>query len=317
MRIGANSVTLQRPTTMKKLSFLLLLGILALFVSIHASAQATRTWVSGVGDDANPCSRTAPCKTWAGAISKTSPFGEIDALDPGGFGTVTVTKSMTIDGGPNAGGISAAGSPGITINAAATDTIVIRNLYIECLGSTACTNGINVVNAKNVHVLHVDIGGAFVHGVAVSSTTTLFVDQTNVHDVTGNGIHFAPPTIAYASITNSYFENDVNGVADNDSGKMTVTNTTVAGNSNAGFLVTSNSLAATLNVINCNANFNTVAAYESVANGTATATMRLSGSTATANGVAIKTIGTTAAVLSFQNNPLTGAGLPTGTLSLQ
>src|ERR1700685_513484 len=71
---------------------------LALF-ALPANAQATRTWVSGVGDDANPCSRTAPCKTFAGAISKTSNCGEIDALDPGGFGALTITKSITIDGG--------------------------------------------------------------------------------------------------------------------------------------------------------------------------------------------------------------------------
>src|SRR4051794_28777480 len=68
-------------------------------VATAAQAQATRTWVSGVGDDANPCSRTAPCKTWAGAISKTAVSGYIDALDPGGFGTLTITKSITIDGG--------------------------------------------------------------------------------------------------------------------------------------------------------------------------------------------------------------------------
>src|ERR1700690_1290088 len=62
-----------------------------------ANAQATRTWVSGVGDDANPCSRTAPCKTFAGAISKTLAAGEIDCLDPGGFGALTITKSLTIE----------------------------------------------------------------------------------------------------------------------------------------------------------------------------------------------------------------------------
>jgi hypothetical protein len=69
-----------------------------LLYAAPAQAQATRTWVSGVGDDANPCSRTAPCKTFAGAISKTAPGGEIDALDPGGFGALTITKSITIDG---------------------------------------------------------------------------------------------------------------------------------------------------------------------------------------------------------------------------
>src|ERR1700746_1351268 len=82
-----------------------------------ALAQATRTWVSGVGDDANPCSRTAPCKTFAGAISKTAVNGEIDVLDPGGFGGVTNTKSITIDCSGPFGSILVAGTNGITINA--------------------------------------------------------------------------------------------------------------------------------------------------------------------------------------------------------
>jgi len=74
-----------------------------------AEAQATRTWVSGVGDDANPCSRTAPCKTFAGAISKTAPGGEINALDPAGYGAVMITKSITIDGGGTLASILASG----------------------------------------------------------------------------------------------------------------------------------------------------------------------------------------------------------------
>src|SRR5229473_140108 len=80
---------------MKRISKLLIPAALSLCVATIADAQASRTWVSGVGDDANPCSRTAPCKTWAGAISKTANFGEIDALDPGGFGAVTITKAIT------------------------------------------------------------------------------------------------------------------------------------------------------------------------------------------------------------------------------
>src|ERR1035437_2258264 len=80
------------------LALSLALALSSLIASAPASAQATRTWISGVGDDANPCSRTAPCKTFPGAISKTAAGGEIDALDPGGFGAVTITKSITIDG---------------------------------------------------------------------------------------------------------------------------------------------------------------------------------------------------------------------------
>src|SRR5689334_4963097 len=91
-----------------------------------AHAQASRTWVSGVGDDANPCSRTAPCKTWAGAISKTAAGGEIDALDPAGFGAVTITKAITLDGTGTFASILASLVNGIVVNAAATDVVTIR-----------------------------------------------------------------------------------------------------------------------------------------------------------------------------------------------
>jgi hypothetical protein len=97
-------------------------------------AQASRTWVSGVGDDVNPCSRTAPCKTFAGAISKTAEGGEIDALDPGGFGTLTITKSITIDGQGTLAGVLNSGTPGFTVNCTtnvATCKVVIRNVTIN------------------------------------------------------------------------------------------------------------------------------------------------------------------------------------------
>src|ERR1700683_6490 len=119
---------------MTKSTFLsALLG--ALFVAglaiAPAHAQATRTWISGVGDDVNPCSGTAPCKTWPGAISKTATGGEIDALDPGGFGAVTITKSITLDGGGGqVASILVSGTPGITVNAAG-GVIILRNLRIN------------------------------------------------------------------------------------------------------------------------------------------------------------------------------------------
>src|SRR5437870_4631051 len=117
--------------------------------TLPAQAQATRTWVSGVGDDANPCSRTAPCKTWAGAISKTAPGGEIDALDPGGFGGVTITKSITLEGTGTFASILASLVNGIVINAASTDVITIRGLSID--GFCNGINGINVLQAKTVN----------------------------------------------------------------------------------------------------------------------------------------------------------------------
>ena len=115
-----------------------------------ASAQATRTWVSGVGDDINPCSRTAPCKTFAGAISKTAAGGEINCLDPGGFGAVSIIKSMTISCPYTEGGALAGGN-GITVNLPlTTDTVVIRGLDI--FGVSPPTHGIRFVSGAALHV---------------------------------------------------------------------------------------------------------------------------------------------------------------------
>src|SRR6202051_5247847 len=104
----------------------------ALAISV-AKGQATRTWVSGVGDDVNPCSRTAPCKTFAGAISKTATGGEINVLDPGGFGAVTITKAITISSESFEGGVLVSGTNGIVVVAGPNDDVVLRGLVLEVL----------------------------------------------------------------------------------------------------------------------------------------------------------------------------------------
>ncbi len=138
---------------------ILAVGIFTLAVSSIAQGQATRTWVSGVGDDVNPCSRTAPCKTYAGAISKTAAGGEISTLDPGGFGAVTITKSIMIDGtnGAGFGSILASAVNGVNVNDSATgtpNTIVVRlrNLSINGAGTTLGLNGVNFTSGATVHV---------------------------------------------------------------------------------------------------------------------------------------------------------------------
>jgi len=55
-------------------------GFVFLLLQTPAHAQAVRTWVSGTGDDANPCSITSPCRTFAGAISKTQAGGVISVF---------------------------------------------------------------------------------------------------------------------------------------------------------------------------------------------------------------------------------------------
>lgn len=163
---------------------------LCLLTSAAAHAQATRTWVSGVGDDANPCSRTAPCKTFAGAISKTAAGGEISVLDPGGFGAVTITKSITISGDGTLAGILAAGTNGVIVNAGANDTVVLRNLSIH--GAGTGLNGIRYLAGRALRVEKCSISGFTNRGIDVVFTGTgsgaLTVVDTSVANVGVVGI---------------------------------------------------------------------------------------------------------------------------------
>src|SRR5688572_2569173 len=174
---------------------LLLAGALVLaLLALPSSAfgQATRTWVSGVGDDANPCSRTAPCKTFAGAISKTAAGGEINVIDPGGFGGVTITKSLTIRGVGNTAGVLVSGTNAIVINAGVNDRITLDGLDINGIGTGAQTSlvGIKVLNAGRVNIVNNEIyrfkaGVAVVAAPATANTTRVVMRNNLIHD---NGV---------------------------------------------------------------------------------------------------------------------------------
>jgi hypothetical protein len=158
------------------------LAAAALAVGFSTAAHAqTRTWVSGVGDDLNPCSRTAPCKTFAGAISKTATNGEISVLDPGGFGTLTIGKSITINGDGTLAGVLSAGVVGFTVNITtnlATDKVVIRNVSINGVGTG--TKGVRILDGQEVILDNVTIAGVTDAGVDIAQTQTGNVFLNNV-----------------------------------------------------------------------------------------------------------------------------------------
>lgn len=163
------------------------ISLLLLSVAPGAWAQATRTWVSGVGDDANPCSRTAPCKTFAGAISKTAAGGEIDALDPGGFGAVTITKAITIDAGAF-GSILVSGTNGVVVSAGAADVVVLRGLSLQGIG-------------------------AGLSGVRFNSGAALHVESCAISGFTAKAIDFEPAANAQLFVKNSVLRNNGSATA--------------------------------------------------------------------------------------------------------
>jgi hypothetical protein len=299
-----------------------------------AQAQTIRTWVSGAGDDANPCSRTAPCKTWAHAMAETDPGGEINALDPGGFGAMTITQSVTVDGG---GGMVAstlvAGMAGIVVNASSTDVVVIRNVRFDGVqgndstpGSSVSTGstgtiGIQVVSAERVVIENAEIvgfstGAAGSGGIVIapsSGTTNVSVQTTSAYN---NQVGLlSKPTggaTVYLTVEHSYFDNNIGGgirIDGTGSGNsnVVITDTSMSLNGGNGVVAISGSGGNTnvdlmRDVIAGNAQNGVVA--NNNAGGAATVTA--GSSILSYNQVDAWSIVNTATILSFKNNQVSG-----------
>jgi hypothetical protein len=251
---------------MKLLSAVFAFLVLALLVAAPAAqAQATRTWVSGVGDDANPCSRTAPCKTFAGAISKTAAGGEISVLDPGGFGVVTITKAITINGDGTLAGILSAGTNGIIINAGVNDNIVIRNVSINGVGTGI--NGIRFLAGKSLTLDNVTISGFTTRGVDMSMAATAKLVVRNTRITNGATGIFVTTTAgtAQATLEDVHLTGLTNGLEVAANGFATISNSVISGNSSNGAVASGTN--AELNVVGCQVAHNGVAGLNASVSG--------------------------------------------------
>lgn len=297
----------------------LVLSFLLSAVAVSCQAQATRTWVSGVGDDANPCSRTAPCKTFAGAISKTAAGGEIDALDPGGFGAVTITKSITISGAGTFASILGAGTNGVIVNAGANDVVTLRGISINGVGTGL--NGIRFLSGAALHVENCDIVNFSGHGIDFepSVAAQLFVVDTTVREnnsINSNGVFIKPTGAgsARANLDRVHLDRNRVGVRAFDNSTVTIRDSVASGSDINGFIAVSNSAVVEMILENCTAsNTNTGTGVRATG---ANATLRLSNSTVIGNLTGLS-VASGASIISFGNNRITGNGTngaPTSTI---
>jgi hypothetical protein len=294
-----------------RVSVLLLLG------SGIAQAQASRTWVSGVGDDANPCSRTAPCKTFAGAISKTAVGGEIDALDPGGFGAVTITKAVTIDGGGGqVASVLVNGTNGILVSAPATDVVTLRNLSINGIGGG--TNGIRFLGGKALHIEHCSISNFTNHGIDIepSAGGQVFVLDTVSRDNAQSGIRsIATVTKVFVAIDKSRFENNAYGVWAGDFSRFAVRDSDASGN-NIGFIAQASVGDVVLSIANSTA-ANNLSTGVQAGGGSTLSVVRLTGVALFSNATNGMVLGQNGSIVSFGNNYNSGVGGPSSSITPQ
>ena len=188
---------------------LLLCLLLLLALPATASAQASRTWVAHDGDDVNPCSITAPCKTWAGAISKTQAGGEMTASDPGGYGPLTITKSITVNGNGFGSTLNSGGANGFVVNMSSNPNdverrVVLRNLEISGAGTSPGLHGVRIIDAKSVHLEDVYIENQSDDGVDVQPNAgqdiAVSLNRVSVNSVGGAGLRMVG-TLATQKLT--------------------------------------------------------------------------------------------------------------------
>jgi hypothetical protein len=282
-----------------------------------AQAQATRTWVSGVGDDANPCSRTAPCKTFAGAISKTAVAGEINVLDPGGFGAITITKSITIaNDGVGTAGVLVSGTNGIVVSAGASDVVTLRGLDIN--GLTTGLSGVLFLSGAQLNIDHCEIyefQASTATGINITpsaGSSKVVVTNTNIHEngnpSTGGGISVKPgagATAVSVTLDNVVMSNNFTGVradATNANVAVFVFNSVATGSTTAG--AGTFSTGAHNSVVTIRHSVFSNNAFGITANGTATtAILRIGDSIVSGNSTAAAIAGT-ATMSSYGNNQI-------------
>jgi hypothetical protein len=321
---------------MKKLAMfvgLLALAAPSLFIT-PAQAQATRTWISGVGDDVNPCSRTAPCKTFPGAISKTAIGGEIDTLDPGGFGAVTVTKAITLaNEGIGEAGILVAGTNGITVNCSVDPTclVVVRGLVID--GGPIGSNSLagvrfiagGVLQVQNCTIRNFTGGSPNGYGIAfnpsASSSTELDVTDTTITTngqagggaTIGGGISIAPSGTPNVKVTLTRVQllNNTNGVRIDASGatggtiRATLEQVSINNSGFHGLALNVGAGATAISVVNDNSQSTNSGGDNYVSNG-ATSNLYLSNSVSMGAGNQGVAVANSGVITSYKNNVIAG-----------
>lgn len=309
---------------------ILAVTVFTLMVASAAQAQATRTWVSGVGDDVNPCSRTAPCKTYAGAISKTAVHGEISTLDPGGFGAVTITKSITIEGtqGQGYGSILHSGTTGVSIAfdnftavGEAQKSVRLRNLNINGSGGSGgnASSGLRGIRISGANPAS-DNSEVFVEDCVIDGSNNnpgrgiedvragagiLVVSNTTIRNTSGAGISLATPAGADGIklvVDHSRIYNCAFGIAAGTGSKTTLYNSAFTNNTTALLIENLGGTSTEMSVDHCVVSNNGTGFNSS----TASTTIRVSNTTAM-NNTTLFTAAGGGAVLSYGNNQAAGA----------
>jgi nitrous oxidase accessory protein NosD len=271
---------------------------------LRCAQSQQRTFVSGLGNDANPCSRTAPCRTFTQALSLTNAGGEVVVVDSAGYGAFAIAQSVTVQAPPGVyAGISVFSGDGITINAGATDAIILRGLTVNNQGSPG--SGIRLITGGTLHVESCVVNGfpSATGGVSFAGGGRAELKDSIIR---GNNHGVLVEGSVTASIDHVRLEGNADGLLAEDGSKVTISNS-VASNNSAGLRAISFGAEVVLNIESCLVANNTSNGIMSQSVSGGIVTVRVSNSTVTDNNAAgLVTIGSPAQLLSRGNNTVEG-----------
>jgi hypothetical protein len=281
-----------------------------------------RTWVSGTGDDTSQCVVDAPCLTFAAAMALTLPGGEIDALDPGDFGPVTITKSLSIVGNQDA--VSAlsptsGGTSGIVVTAGANDVVNLRGLIFNGFAGTGASgvvfNSGAKLRIKGCTFLGFAGGGiTFSPGAGSAATAKMVVESSNILG-SGSGVVVSPSAGIAANVQLTHLRTDGNSgdgvIADGTAGggaiSVAIDNASIGFNAGNGINAVSGSGSVTIDIIRSAIETNGLAGILSNQSGGGSSSVTVGSSQIHGNGVGMQS-GGGGVLLSYGNNQMTGNG---------
>jgi hypothetical protein len=243
---------------MKCIVFAAALALAATLPAVQAQAQSPRTFVSAAGSDTNPCSFAAPCRHFQAAVNATSAGGEVDALDPAGYGPITISQAVTIEGQGWSYIAPPTGGNGITINAV-SGNVAIHGVSINGVGIGGPTTGIQFTSGGRLTVEDSVIRNFKGSGIEVQPSTPiqLYVSNTLLSDNQNHGIEVGSSHVAGVALSHVRIEgNSDSGLSFVSSGagsaiNATVSDSVVTGNSGDGIAAGAAGGSTSVMVRNC------------------------------------------------------------------
>ena len=299
--------------------------VFTLLVSVVCSAAplpSNRTFVSTTGDDTNPCSKTSPCRTFAGAFAKTPVGGEIDVLDSGDFGPVTINQSVSIIASGVVAGIQVTSGDAIDITGG---VVILKGLTLDGVGQGASGIRVTAVSQlliqdcaiNNFTVIGLDYNSGFNSSVLVVKNTSFQNNMATGHGGVG-GVYLHPQSFGVRALFEGVLiENNSTGFRADDLSFVTIRNSQIVSNNLKGISVTSTSFAATAIIENCVVSHNQ---GNGITSNGGISTVTISNVTVALNGGSgIRATGS-GVLLSYGNNRIFGNstdGVPTSVLTQQ